>query len=190
MKKCEHPVDKRKWYPSLIPGVVVLVSTCDSEGTPDITPKSWLQMASFEPLVLMFSGTKDNTTEKNIMENKCFCVNFLDPSNISKANRCIQWHGAERIEKSGFNIVKSNRVNAPLVSDCRAHLECNLYDTKQIGSGFIVFGEIVAASVWDKVLTAEEKDRYSLLDLIVYLEEGVFSKTDNSIYCDNRRDLS
>lgn len=79
MKKIEYPIDKHKWHPGLIPGPTVLVSTYNSKKEPNIAPKSWLQMISFEPPIIMFAGgDEENTTEKNILETKCFAVNFVD----------------------------------------------------------------------------------------------------------------
>lgn len=175
MKMVSYPTDKWQWHPSLIPGVVVWISTYDTAGKPNIAPKSWVQMVSFTPPMLMFSGTKGNPTERNIIESGCFGVNFLDSTNVGKAFDCLQWHGAERIEKSGLEIVKATKVNAPLVKGCRAHLECKLVDTKEVGTGFVIFGEIVAASIWDEVLKVEEVERYRRLDLVVYLEEKRFA---------------
>ena len=65
MNKVNYPIDKRQWSPSLMPGPIAIISTCNKESGYNIAPKSWLQMVSFEPPILMFSGSKDNTTEKN-----------------------------------------------------------------------------------------------------------------------------
>lgn len=138
MKKIDYPIDKRKWHPSLIPGPIVLISTYNLRKEPNIAPKSWIQMISFAPPILMFSGTKGNTTEKNILETRCFGVNFVDSSMASKVFKCIQWIGQERINKTGFTMINASKINAPLVDECKAHLECRLHSTKEVGSGFIV----------------------------------------------------
>lgn len=176
MNKIDYPVDKNKWHPSLIPGTVVLISTYNSKKELNIAPKSWLQMVSFEPPILMFSGTKGNTTEKNILESNFFGVNFVDSSMASKVFECIQWFGKERIDKAGFKLIEASKINAPLVYECKAHLECRLHSTKEVGSGFVVFGEIVAASIWEEILHVEHVKRYELLDQIVFLEDGMFSR--------------
>jgi len=48
-RKVPYAIDKREWHPSLIPGPIALISTVDAGGTPNIAPKSWLQMVAFEP---------------------------------------------------------------------------------------------------------------------------------------------
>lgn len=178
MQKIEFPLDKHAWHPSLIPGQIVLISTYNPSKEPNIAPKSWVQMVSFEPPVVMVSGTKGNTTEDNILETKCFGINVVDASLASTVYGCINWVGQERIEKTGFTLVEAAKISAPLVAECKAHLECQLHSTKEVGNGFVIFGEIVAASIWDKIRHGTPKERYELLDQIVFLEDGVFSRID------------
>lgn len=180
MRKVPFPLDKHHWHPSLIPGPIVLISTYDAARKPNIAPKSWLQMVSFEPPILMFSGTRGNTTENNLLETGCFGVNFVDGSMASRVYQCIQWSGSERIERLGARLVEATQIDAPLVDDCRAHLECRLIETRDIGSGLVVFGEIVAASIWEEILCHDHEKRYELLNQALYLEGSLFSSIDRS----------
>jgi len=179
MNKVEFPLDKRKWRPSLIPGPIVLISTISEEGEPNAAPKSWLQMVSFEPPILMFSGKGGNTTENNIKATKCFAVNFASSDQAAKIYNCIKWFGRERLEKCGFTMGKARKIKAPIVNECRAHLECELHDTTNVGSGLVVFGKIVAASIWDEILKHETVHAYKQLDQILYLEDNLYCIVDN-----------
>lgn len=179
MKKVDYPLDKHQWSPSLIPGPIVLISTYNAARKPNIAPKSWLQMVSFEPPILMFSGVENNTTEKNIIASGCFGVNIADVALAAKIYKCIQWFGQERIDKSGFTLSEATKIQAPLVNECKAHLECRLHSTKIIGQAFVVFGEIVAASIWEDILNAEPEKKYELLNQIVFLEDKMFAEINN-----------
>ena len=180
MPKVPFPIDKREWHPSLIPGVIALVSTISKDGAPNVAPKSFIQMVSIDPPILMFSGSQYGMTEKNIADTKCFALNIVDGGMAQRTYDCVKFKGAERIEKSGFTLVNATSIDAPLVSDCQAHLECRLRDTKEIGSGFVVFGEIVAASINADILEQEPRARYSSLDMTVYLEEGLYAAIDQA----------
>ena len=139
----------------------------------------WDQMVSFKPSILMFAGTKGNPTENNILETGCFGVNFVHSEMAKSVFECIKWHGQERIEKSGFGLFKANNIQAPLIAESKGHLECKLVETKEIGSGFVLFGEIVAASIWDKILEKDKvNERYALLDQIEFLEDELFSRSE------------
>lgn len=177
MKKIEYPIDKHKWHPSLIPGPVVLISTYNAKKEPNIAPKSWVQMISIKPPIIMFAGgAPENTTEKNIQDTKCFAVNFVDSAMADKIFECIKWFGKERVEKTKFKLVQAKKIYAPLVEDCKAHLECNLHDLREVGSGFVIFGEIVYASIREDIMKVELEKRYELLDQIVFLEDDMFSR--------------
>ena len=180
MKKVEFPVNKHNWNPSIIPGPIFIVSTYDKDGTPNLAPKSWVQMVSFEPSILMFSGSKGNTTENNILDTKCFALNLVTPTIIDQTVKMIEWFGEERIKKSGFTLEKANMINAPLISESCAHLECQLIETKEIGSGYVIFGEIVNASIWEKLLRSENK--YADLNQALFLDSKVYSTTGNIFY--------
>lgn len=188
MKKIEYPINKREWAPSLIPGPVVLISTRNQAKEPNVAPKSWLQMVAFEPPMLMFSGSKENATEKNILATGCFAVNLVDSSMATQVYRCIEWSGSERIRKMGITLSPAAKIDAPVVDQCRAHLECVLHSTKELGTGFIVFGEITRASIQEDILTAPPQDRYRLLDQIVFLEDGFYSRIRDAYQARASRD--
>ncbi len=179
-RKVPFPIDKRSWQPSLIPGPIVLVSTVDAAGVPNVAPKSWIQMVAFDPPTLMFSGTRNNPTETNALASGCFAVNIVDAALVDAAFSCIQWHGVERIRQSGFHLVPASCIEAPLVDECRAHLECRLVDTKAVGSGFVLFGQIVAASICEHLSGMEPHRRYEQLRQALFLEDGLYSTVDHA----------
>ncbi|HDS01398.1 MAG TPA: flavin reductase family protein [candidate division Zixibacteria bacterium] len=178
MKKVDFPIDKRKWHPGLIPGLIVLVSTYSKESIPNIAPISWIQMVSFKPPVLMFSGSRGSRTVNNILETNCFCVNTVDSKMVTKVFNCIKWFGQERIKKCGFNLSDAELIKAPLVDESRAHLKCTLYDTKEVGRAVIVFGEIKAASIWEEIALADTISAYKKLDQVLYMEDGIYALFD------------
>ncbi len=177
MIKVDFPIDKREWHPSLIPGPVYLVGTYDTLGVPNIAPKSWIQMVSFEPSILMFSGSLgEHTTEKNIIDTECFTLNSVDSSIAERVYSCTEWYGLERIEKTGFTLKRATKIIAPLVIECRAHLECSLLETHSVGNSLVVYGEIVAATIWSDISDVDKERRYGLLDQVLFLEDDLFGK--------------
>ena len=178
--RVSFPTDKRAWHPGLLPGPIALISTVDPAGEPNVAPKSWLQMVSFEPSILMFSGSRGGKTEQNIEATGCFAVNLVHGGLARRAFACVRWRGAERIANSGFSLSAATAIEAPLVDDCRAHLECRLHDTKEVGSGLVVFGGIVAASVTEEVAGVAPRLRYQALDQALFLEDGLYATVDRA----------
>jgi uncharacterized protein len=173
MKKVEFPIHKQEWSPSLIPGPVALITTRDVAQVPNVAPKSWLQMVAFSPPTLMFSGSAGRTTENNILATGDFAVNFVDVAMAHTVHECLRWSGAERIEKMGIRLVPARAIGAPLVEQCRAHLECVLRGTHEIGSGLVVFGEIVSASIDEELLALPRAQRYAAFRQALFLEDGL-----------------
>lgn len=176
MKKVEFPINKKDWAPSLIPGPIVLISTCDREREPNVAPKSWFQMVGFEPPMLMFAGTKGNTTENNILATGCFSVNIVDSSMADKVYGCLESFGRERIEKMGITLSAAKKIDAFSVDQCPAHLECILRGTYEVCGSFVVFGEILSASIREDILSVPPRERYRLLDSILFLENALYAR--------------
>ncbi|MFQ5414842.1 MAG: flavin reductase family protein [Phycisphaerae bacterium] len=174
MGKCAFPIDKRAWSPSVIPGPIVLISTVDADGVANVAPKSWVQMVAFEPPTLMFSGTKGNATEENILATDGFAVNIVDEQLLPSVVGCLAWRGVERIERSGWRLEPARRIRAPLVAQAPAQLECSLVKTVSVGSGFVVFGRIIAARIDEAIGGAAGDERYDLLRQACFLEDGVY----------------
>ena len=133
-------------------------------------------MVSFKPSILMFSGSKRSRTVNNVITTGSFAVNVVDSSIADTVFECIKWRGKERIERAGFEFEKATRIAAPLVKGCPAYIECELEDTREMGSGFVVFGEIVAAAVEEGILKADAAKRYELLDMILFLQDGMWGR--------------
>ena len=172
MAKVPVPIDKRQWHPSLLPGPIALVTTVDASGTANLAPKSWIQMVSFEPSILMFSGDPQGRTEKNAIATGCFAINLVDASLVRRAIECARWSGQERIDQSGFRLVPASSIESPLVDDCKVHIECRVHVHHAVGALFVVYGQIVAASICETILEGAVDERYARFAQAMFLEEG------------------
>ena len=76
-------------------------------------------------------------------------------------------------------------IDTPLIEQCKANLECKLCMTQEIGSGFIIYGEIVSASIWDKLMKVERAKKYKLFDQTVFLENSLIGKFNKIETLDN-----
>jgi uncharacterized protein YciI len=69
-------------------------------------------------------------------------------------------------------------VDAPLVSECRAHLECIYDDDKRYGDEVMIFGRIAAMSVDAECLEGESPAQYFHLRPVFFLEDGTYGALD------------
>jgi flavin reductase (DIM6/NTAB) family NADH-FMN oxidoreductase RutF/catechol 2,3-dioxygenase-like lactoylglutathione lyase family enzyme len=169
-------VDKRSWHPSPLPGQVVLVTTVDADGEPNVAPKSWVSMVAFgPPPVLMFGCNKQHGTARNAVAAREFVIN-IPGSDLVGTCWAIgvdqDTPRAERLSRYGLSPLPAKRVKPPLVAECRAHLECRLEDTREFGDELILFGRIVAVSMDTRATEGSEHMRYRALEPFFFLESG------------------
>ncbi|BAS26714.1 flavin reductase [Limnochorda pilosa] len=173
-------LDKDAWHPSVLPGQIVLVSTVDSDGEPNVAPKSWITMAAFAGPILAFGCNKEHTTYRNVLATGEFVVNIPGEPLADRAWEMARHHGLQRLEKSGLTLKPAAKVAAPMVEECRAHLECVLDSVKEFGDEVLIFGRIVAGSIDASCLEGGPPEQYFALRPIFFLEEGYYGSLDTA----------
>ena len=134
-----------------IPSGLFIVTVADGDSREGFLA-SWIQQASFEPLMLSIAMEPERLVLERIREVGCFCVNVVGHHN----NGLLKpfWGGA----REGVNpldlveTLTTPRGNVVL-SDSMASLECELRETVQAGDHVIVFGEVVET----RLLKPEDK---------------------------------
>jgi flavin reductase (DIM6/NTAB) family NADH-FMN oxidoreductase RutF/uncharacterized protein YciI len=176
--KVAFPADKADWHPSVLPGPVVLVSTVDAQGKPNIAPKSFISMMAFGGPVLAFGCHRSHATARNAEAAGEFVVNFPPEALAERIWAMPGSHGAERIRRSGLSLQPARTVAPPLIAECKAHLECKLASITRLGAELVIFGTIVAAAIDQDCLGSPLADQYFRLRPVFYLEEGVYGSID------------
>ena len=174
-KKVELPTDKHEWHPSPLADQVVLVSTLNEEGTPNVATKSFMSMVAFgPPPILMFGCNTGHATSKNVLKRGEFVINV--PSDDLVATSWVvgsdpSTRGSDRFKKHGLTPLPGVKVETPRVGECKAHLECVLDSTKSWGEEILFFGKIVGVTMNADLLDGEIKDRYCKLSPFFFLED-------------------
>jgi len=178
--KIAFPAGKADWHPSVLPGPIVLVSTVDAAGEPNIAPKSWVSMMAFHGPVLAFGCHRSHATARNAETGGEFVVNIPPEALAERIWAMPASHGAERIARSGLTLLPARQVAPPLIGECRAHLECTLKSVTRLGAEVVVFGTIVAASIDEDCAASCLADQYFRLRPVFFLEEGVYGSIDTA----------
>jgi flavin reductase (DIM6/NTAB) family NADH-FMN oxidoreductase RutF len=165
-------LDKRAWQPSPLAGQIVLVTTLNADESSNVAPKSWISMMAFDPALLAFGCSLQHVTARNILRTGEFVVNFPGEDLAPAVFRCGKLPHPRPVEAVGLTARPAEAVRPPLVEECRAHLECVLYQEQAFGNEVVFFGNIVAGSVDAEALAAS--DPYSYLRPMVFLEEGAY----------------
>ena len=137
--------------PFLYPQPVLVIASCDKDGTPDAMNAAWGGIAGGDKIFLCLSS--NHKTVENILERKAFTVSVADEAHLVEADYVGLVSGndvPDKLERSGLHVTKSAFVDAPVIDELPLVLECKLlsYDS----DSHLMLGEIVNAGVDEAVL--------------------------------------
>lgn len=137
----------------MMPMPVAMIGTYDENGKANLMNAAWAGIYDYGKIMICLSAHKST---ENIKKNKAFTVSFAtkktmvasDYVGIVSANKV-----PDKVEKAGFHVIKSSKVNAPLFEEYPLTLECELVEVINEGEGGGNFiGQIVNVSVDEKAL--------------------------------------
>jgi flavin reductase (DIM6/NTAB) family NADH-FMN oxidoreductase RutF len=144
MKKHSFPLSKV--YTLLEPGPVVLITT-SRKGIPNIMTQSWHTMMEFEPPLVgcVISGRNHSF---NALKATRECVINIPTVELAKQVVAIGNCSGRKVDKfarTGLTPVEANLVQAPLIAECYANLECRVADTRLVNSYNFFVLEVIKA---------------------------------------------
>ncbi|OGK06134.1 MAG: flavin reductase [Candidatus Riflebacteria bacterium GWC2_50_8] len=141
-----------KVYSLLESGPVVLVTTA-RKGRPNIMAMSWHMMVDFEPPLVSFIVSDRNYSFSALKATKECVLNIPTLAIAEQTVSCGNTSG-EKIDKFatfGLTASPAKQVQAPLIEECYASLECRVVDTKNVNKYGMFIAEVVQAWVDTKV---------------------------------------
>lgn len=150
----------------LYPMPVLIIGTYDENGEPNAMNAAWGGI--YDTNQVMVCLAHEHKTTENIKKTGAFTLSFgtakevaaCDYVGITSANDV-----PNKFERAGFHHVRSNFVNAPIITELPVAVECQLIKFNEDG---ICIGEIINISAKHDVLDFSGKINAKLLDPIVY----------------------
>ena len=150
----------------LYPMPVLIVGSYDENGIPNAMNAAWGGV--YDTNLIMVCLADEHRTTENIKKSGAFTVSFAtvetvtacDYVGIVSANDV-----SDKLARAGFSTVKSEFVNAPIISELPMTLECKLLKFNEDG---ICIGEIVNVSADESILDENGKIDAKKLDPIIY----------------------
>ncbi len=154
MKKRKFPL--AKVYSLLQSGPTVMVSTARKDKA-NVMTMSWHMMMEFEPPLVGCIISEQNYSFELLKKSKECVINIPTVELAEKTVRCGNMSGRnqDKFQKLGLTPVPASIVNAPLVAECYANLECKVVDTRMMNKYNMFVLEVVQA--W--VAPTKEKPR-------------------------------
>jgi flavin reductase (DIM6/NTAB) family NADH-FMN oxidoreductase RutF len=176
-EKVSIPLGRKEWHPSPLLDQLVLVTTVDREGRANIAPKASVCVAAVKKPMVGFSCSKKHRTWGNIEATKEFVINVPDLHVAERSWKMAEFKDpvARDMRNFGLTPLPSVKVKPPRVREARAHLECRLESSKEIGSEVFVFGDVVEAAIDRAALEGPAPRQYRYLHPAVFLEKHLYA---------------
>lgn len=155
--------------PFVFPMPVLMIATYNEDGTVNVMNMAWGGICA-ENMVALNIG-ENKKTAKNIKAKGAFTLSIADIPHIKEADFFGIATGntmPDKFARSGLNAVKSEAVDAPVVTDFPLTLECKVVECQNAPSGFRVLGEIVNVLADEKVLDEKGRVNPSLIQAFVF----------------------
>ncbi len=151
----------------LYPMPVFIVAAYDEAGTPNAMNAAWGGIYTDDMVGICLAD--NHKTTQNILSTKAFTVSMATADHVAACDYLGLVSGnkeTDKMNKSGFHIVKSEFVNAPVIEELPMTLECELvsYDPESCH----MVGRIVNISADESILNEEGQIDLMRLQPITY----------------------
>lgn len=147
---------------------VLIIGTYDSTGTPNAMNAAWGGQIGMSQVSVSLSSS--HKTTDNIKLNKEFTIAYATADQIAACDYVGIVSGnkeVNKLEKCGFTVTKSDKVNAPVIDQLPVTIECKVIDIQEEFNETRVVAEVVGLKADESVLTDGKVD-YSKAGLVIY----------------------
>jgi len=146
----------------LFPTPVVLVTSVNEAGKPNVITLAWVGVINSEPPMVGISIRPERYSYACIKGLREFVVNLPSEKIVRKVDACGVLSGKEtdKFSSTGLNPVPAEKVKPPLINECPVQLECQVKQIIPLGSHDLFLGQIVALHVKEEV--QKEKGRIDI----------------------------
>ncbi|MBP3746650.1 MAG: flavin reductase [Ruminococcus sp.] len=147
---------------------VLIIGTYDADGRPDAMNAAWGGQVGMSQISVSLSSS--HKTTENIKLTKEFTVAYATSEYIAACDYVGIVSGnkvADKLEKCGFTVTRSDKVNAPVIDQLPVTIECRVIDIQEEFNETRVVAEVVGLKADENVLTDGKVD-YGKVGLVTY----------------------
>ena len=157
-------VDRYKLLTGLVvPRPIGWIGSRSADGQPNLAPFSFFNALGHHPPVVVFSvgvSPRVKDTAANVAETGVFTVNIVTAETVEAMNASAEEFppDIDEFEAAGLTAVPGTVVDAPMVAEATATLECRLFDSIDLkpdgdeASYRVFFGRVEVFNVAERVL--------------------------------------
>ena len=136
----------------ITPLPVLIIATYNEDGTADAMNAAWGGQCGGKHIALNLGN---HVSTENIRRNQAFTVSFADQKHLV-ASDYVGLVSAkdvpDKLDRAGLHTVKSEFVNAPVITDYPLTIECKVVSIREELGEIRVVGEVVNLSAEEDIL--------------------------------------
>ncbi|WP_294581817.1 flavin reductase family protein [uncultured Thomasclavelia sp.] len=155
--------------PFVFPMPVLMIATYDENDKVDVMNMAWGGICA-NNMVALNIGERHKTS-KNIKLRQAFTLSIADIDHLDESDFFGIASGnnmEDKFERTKMTAVKSDKVDAPVITEYPLTLECKVVECQNTVYGFRVLGEIVNVLADEKVLDEKGKVDPTKLNAFVF----------------------
>lgn len=135
----------------LSPGPVALVSTMYRD-RPNVMTAAWLLPLSLDPIRVGVAVHPTRLTHEFISKSEWFALNIPNVDLITPVHTCGMRSGrdGDKFAATGLTPTEAQAIEAPLIAECVAHIECGVAERVTLGDHDLFVGSVLAVSALDE----------------------------------------
>ena len=132
----------------------------DVDRKPNFLTVAWGGIACGSPPMVSVAIRKNRYTLMGIKQNMAFSLNVPSRDYVVETDYCGITSGAktDKVADCGFQVFYGDLAGAPMIEECPVNLECKVDRILDLGSHYLVIGEIMEAHVSGDCLTNGKPD--------------------------------
>jgi len=154
----------------LYPVPVVLVTSVDQDGKPNIITIAWAGTVCSQPPMVGIAIRPSRYSYELISRSRELVVNMPMAGQLSQVDYCGMVSGREvdKFQATGFTPLPASRVKPPLIKECPVNLECEVRHILPLGAHDLFVAEIVASHAEQEVLDDKGRVNPNLAKPLAY----------------------
>lgn len=136
------------------PGPVALVTSL-FRAQHNVMTAGWLMPLGNDPVLVGVAIHPDRLTHEFVSRSEVFGLSIPTIELLNAVHRCGVESGRDRdkFESASLTPLDSVEIDAPLVEECVAHIECGVVERLTFTNHDLFIGEVLAASVVEELFT-------------------------------------
>lgn len=170
---------KQLWKPGnmLYPLPVVMISTADRNGRPNIITVAWAGTVCTNPPMVSISVRPERYSYHILKDTGEFVLNLTTRELAFATDYCGVKSGQEvdKFKELHLTALPSDSVKPPIIAESPVNMECRITERKPLGSHDLFLAEVVAVHADEKYMDKNNKFHLEWAQPIVYSHGTYFT---------------